>query len=144
MRGQYSIDFFLVLSIVIAFSILLYNVAVGETGKARLLNSAVVGKVFLDEFSAGVDESALGGNVSRSRRELFVPQGTHCVFFNATENAFYCFLSSSFLEGDKNRLVGRRLLSNPNVNLACSFKPGWYLADFSNNGTAVTITCQPL
>ncbi|MBI5036574.1 hypothetical protein HZC09_04475 [Candidatus Micrarchaeota archaeon] len=141
MRGQYSIDFFIVLSMVIAFSVLLYNVAVDEVGRTKVLDSAILGRHFLDEFSLGVDEAAIGGNQSRTHRELFVPKNVHCLFFNAGENAFYCLVSSSYMDGGKNRLPGRRLLSTPDVKLECEVTEGWRRFGFYNNGTTVVVTC---
>lgn len=144
MRGQFSIDFFLVLSIVIAFSVLLYNVAVNEVGKSMLLDSAVLGQSALDSVASGVDFASFAGNGSRVRKELFFPQDVNCLFHNQSLNAFYCFVSSAYLPGPKNRLVSRSLQSSPSLALDCVPQPGWSVADFSNNGTHVVVSCRPL
>ncbi|MBI4360894.1 hypothetical protein HY572_03945 [Candidatus Micrarchaeota archaeon] len=141
-RGQFSIDFFLVLSIVVAFSVLLYNVALGEIGKTKLLDSAVLGKHALDELASGVDTAAFSGNQSRLRKELFVPEDVNCLYFNSTENAFYCFVTSSFLEGRPNRLVSRSLLSSTPLDVQCGLAPGWHAASFFNNGSHVVVSCS--
>lgn len=143
-RGQFSIDFFLVLSIVIAFGVLLYNVAVTEVGKSTLLDSAVLGQSALDSVASGVDFAAFAGNGSRARKELFFPQDVNCLFFNQSANALYCFVSSAYLPGSKNRLVSRPLLSSSPLGLECVPKAGWSVAEFSNNGTHVVISCRPL
>ncbi len=140
-RGQFSIDFFLVLSIVVAFSVLLYNVALLEVGKSKLLDSAVLGKSALDALASGADTAAFSGNQTEFSRELFVPQDLLCLFFNASSNRFYCFVSSGYLEGSANRLESRPLLSTPSLAVQCSLSPGWNGVFFSNNGTHVVVGC---
>ncbi len=144
LRGQFSIDFFLVLSIVIAFAVLLYNVAVMEVGKSTLLDSAVLGQSALDSVASGVDFASFSGNGSRVRKELFFPSDVNCLFFNQSIHSFYCFVSSAYLPSSKNRLISRPLLSSPPLALQCVPNPGWVVADFSNNGTHVVVSCRPV
>jgi len=143
-RAQFSIDFFLVLSVVIAFGVLLYNVAINEVGKSTLLDSAVLGQSALDSVATGVDFASFAGNGSRARKELFFPQDVNCLFFNQSQNAFYCFVSSAYLPASKNRLVSRALLSSSTLALECVPRAGWSVAEFSNNGTHVVVSCRPL
>ncbi|MBI5226788.1 hypothetical protein HY994_06185 [Candidatus Micrarchaeota archaeon] len=145
-RGQFSIDFFLVLSIVIAFAVLLYNVAISEVGKSTLLDSAILGQNTLDSIASGIDFAAFAGNGSHVRKELWLPADVNCLFFNQSANHFYCFVSSGYLPSSKNRLVSRTLLSSLGSNLAlqCVPRPGWFAADFSNNGTNVVLACHPI
>ena len=112
------------------------------------MDTTILGKSFLDDFSIGVDHVGLSGNTSRIRKELFVPQNLQCLFFNVTKNAFYCFVSSSYIEGDKNRLESRRLFWTPTgsvpLRLNCDLTAGWHAAEFTHNGTAVVVNCQKL
>ncbi len=143
-RAQFSIDFFLVLSIVIAFSVLLYTVASSEMGKSTLLDSAVLGKNALDSFSAGADFAAFSGNQSRLNKEVFLPADLNCLFFNASTNSFYCFVSSAYLQGSKNRIVSRPLLSSMRLDLQCTPSQGWNSAQFFNNGSSVIVSCKSI
>ncbi len=145
-RGQFSIDFFLVLSIVIAFAVLLYNVAITEVGKSTLLDSAILGQNTLDSIASGIDFAAFAGNGSHVRKELWLPGDVNCLFFNQSTNAFYCFVSSAYLPSSKNRLVSRTMLSSvgPGLAIQCNPTPGWFAADFSNNGTNVVVACHPI
>jgi hypothetical protein len=140
-RGQFSIDFFLVLSIVVAFSVLLYNVALSEIGKSKLLDTAVLGKSALDELASGVDTSSFSGNQTHFSRELFIPKDVLCLYFNASSNRFYCFVSSGYLPGSLNRLESRALLSSPSLSVECPFSSGWNDVSFSNNGSHVVVSC---
>ncbi|MDP2717425.1 MAG: hypothetical protein Q8P02_01645 [Candidatus Micrarchaeota archaeon] len=130
------------LSIVVAFSVLLYNVALLETGKSKLLDAAVLGKSALDGVASGTDTAAFSGNQTQFASELFIPNDALCLFFNASSNRFYCFLSSGYLEGQQgNRIESRPLLSSPALSVECAFAPGWNAVTFSNNGTHVVVAC---
>ena len=143
-RGQFSIDFFLVLSVIIAFSIMLYGLAVTETGKARLMDSAVMTKAYLDSISASVDFVYFSGGSSRVSKMLFQPAEATCLYFDDTQKAFFCRISSTYLEGSKNRVFGRPLFANlAAANLKISgCGQGWNQVLVVNDGTQVLVTCS--
>lgn len=136
-RGQFSIDFFLVLSIIVAFFVLLYAVAIGEVGKARLVDSAVLSKSAVDGVASTIEFVALGGNYTSITREVFVPKEAACFFYNDAARKVFCVLSSQYVTGGKNRVESRTLLVSPPVRFDCGssptpgggtgiVEPGWY------------------
>ena len=125
-----SVEFFLILSIVIAFSIILYNISFEELGKTRAANAVVATKSVLDSLSNAVDFVALSGNGSVVKRVLFIPKEAKCLYFDANGKTLYCVIADEWLERITQKRVvnGTRLTTASNLLIDCPetpLKPGW-------------------
>ncbi|HLD62420.1 MAG TPA: hypothetical protein VI875_00975 [Candidatus Norongarragalinales archaeon] len=114
MKSQVGVEFFLVLSVVVAFSVILYSTAYSEVGKTRALNDAVLSKSAVDSMAQAVDFAFLSGNATLLRRELFVSPNSNC-FYNTTSGVLklYCTISSEYLKeltAGKEQVFSRELL----------------------------------
>ena len=149
MRGQFSIDFFLVLSVIVAFLVVVYGVAVEEGGKTRLLDSAILSKRGVDSVSSLVEFVSLGGNYSTISVEVFIPREASCFYFNDTTRKISCVLSSRYLTGAKNRVEGRSLFASAPVRFSCGTgsESGWFdvnatlISQTSTAGQYVSVSC---
>ena len=151
-RGQLSIEFFLVLSIIIAFSIILYNISRDEVAKTKAVNSILLSKNAVDSLSQAVDFVALSGNGSALNLSVFVPKEANCFYYNYTRDAFYCVVYSQSLQPsitDKEFVFGPRfqttLYKNFTADCASSFPlaPGWWELRARNEGASVNVSCWP-
>ncbi len=99
MKSQIGVEFFLVLSVVVAFIVILYTTAFQEVGKTRALNDAVLSKGAVDSMAQAVDFVYLGGNGSVLSKQLFVSPNSNC-FYNTTSGvlSLYCTISSEYLD----------------------------------------------
>lgn len=146
-RGQLSVEFFLVLSIIIAFGILLYNISVEEAGKTKALDAVVSVKSSLDGLANSVDFVTLSGNNSLIRKELFLPSEASCFYFNESANAFYCTVESPYLKKitEKTFVESLPLYSTTKPEFAAGCQPslaaGWYEFTVKNNGGTPEISC---
>ncbi len=144
MRAQFSIDFFLVLSIILAFLVPLYSVAVLEGGRARFLNSAVITKNSVDSVAYLVDYASLGGVGTSVSATVFVPSEASCFFTNESTKKIYCSLSSLYLEGSKNKVESQALLVSLPVVFNCGnsgVSPGWHPVTASVTDSYVAVNC---
>jgi uncharacterized protein (UPF0333 family) len=151
-KGQLSIEFFLVLSIIIAFSIILYNVSRDEVANTRATTAIVVVKSSLDSLSQAVDFVALSGNGSALNFTAFVPREANCIYYNSTRNSFYCVIYSPSLqrEGASQQFVfgpplAARLAKQFESSCTGSFplRPGWWELRAASVGGAVNVSCFP-
>jgi uncharacterized protein (UPF0333 family) len=145
-RGQLSVEFFLILSIVIAFSIILYNISLEELGKTRASNAVVSTKSVLDSLSNSADFVALSGNGSVVKRVLFVPKEAKCLYYDPNGRTLYCVIADEWLEqiSAKRVVNGTRLITPNQLIIACGvpLKAGW--AEFTVNSSSnfVKINCK--
>ncbi|MEM0475345.1 MAG: hypothetical protein QW343_00955 [Candidatus Norongarragalinales archaeon] len=151
-KGQLSIEFFLVLSIIIAFSIILYNVSRDETAKTKAVNAVLLTKNAVDALSNAVDFVALSGNASALNSRVFISREANCLYYNASRNAFYCVVTSPALQPsltEKHLVFGPRLASTLAKNLeeSCTasvpLRPGWWELRVRSVGDAVNVSCFP-
>ncbi len=149
-KSQIGVEFFLVLSVVVAFIVILYGSASGEIGKTRVLNDAVVSKSGVDALSQAVDFVFLSGEGSVLSREIFVSPNSNCFYLDGVERKFYCTVSSEFLQeitGGKERVLGLTLVTPPSriVLSGCSPVPaGWAVVSIENTGAGISVSCvQP-
>ena len=144
-RGQFSIDFFLVLSVILAFLVPLYSVAVDEGGRARFLDSAVLAKHAVDSVSSLVDFVSLSGPSSSASGEVFIPKEANCFFFNSTSSRLYCTMASRYLEGSRNRVESQRLALSTIISFNCGsngvLSPGWYDITANYSSSIITVQC---
>ncbi len=151
-KGQLSVEFFLVLSIIIAFSVILYNVSREEVAKTKAVNSIVLAKNGLESLSQAVDFVALSGNGSSLNVSFFVSGEANCLFYDAVRDAFYCVVYSPALQGsvtDKQFVFGPRFTTRltKTFQLSCSgafpLRAGWWSARVANEGASVNVSCSP-
>lgn len=149
-KAQLSIEFFLVLSIIIAFSIILYNVSREETAKTRAAGAIVVTKSSLDALSQAVDFVALSGNGSALNLTAFVSREANCFYYNESRGAFYCVIYSPSLQrgGASQQFVfGSRMATGlaKQFDSSCvsvfPLRPGWWELRAASVGNAVNVSC---
>lgn len=144
MKAQIGIEFFLLLSVVLAFMLLFYSVSVVESERTRVLESAVLSKRLLDSLSARLDFAFLAGNGSVFEFEGFVPEGGNCFYFDAGSQRLYCALSSMEAPNvaDSIFVFGPVLKSPVSVYCGGPVKGGWLSgAVIANNGSEVFVEC---
>jgi hypothetical protein len=144
-KAQIGVEFFLVLSVIMAFIIILYGTASNEIGKTKILNDAVVSKAGVDSLSQAIDFVFLSGSGSVLTKELFVSPNSNCFYLNSSLNRLYCTVSSEFLNITKGeRVLGSPLLtpSSKIVLSGCSpVSAGWIDAVVENTGANVSVSC---
>ncbi len=140
-----SVEFFLILSIVIAFSIILYNISFEELGKTRAANAVVSTKSVLDSLSNAVDFVALSGNGSVVKRVLFVPKEAKCVYYDSSSGTLYCVIADEWLErvSVKRVVNGTRLLTS-SLAVTCSvpLESGWVEFTVNSSNNFVKVNCK--
>lgn len=159
-RSQVSVEFFLVLSVVIAFTVILYTNASAQVVRARALNDAVLAKSAIDTLTDQIDFVYLSGSGSVVEKTIFVSANSNCFYKNADiRNNIYCTISSEYLKefslrvGDpppfnqfRERVYGRDLvIAKANVVLDVSCAPltsGWVKTTVTNAATYVNVVCQ--
>jgi len=147
-KGQLSVEFFLILSIVIAFSIILYNVSFEELGKTRAANAVVATKSVLDSLSNAVDFVTLSGNGSVVKRVLFIPKEAKCLYFDENGKTLYCIIADEWLERiTQKRVVNGTRLTTTKLLIDCPetpLKPGWieFTVNSSTNLPYTKINCR--
>ncbi|NUN11594.1 hypothetical protein HUU53_03020 [Candidatus Micrarchaeota archaeon] len=88
-RGQISIEFFLVLSIMITFILIIYSNTQTEINQQRDLNSIVLASSALDSVTNLANFVYLSGPGTRQTREIFIPSSTSETPAKASANCFY-------------------------------------------------------
>ncbi|MEM4254728.1 MAG: hypothetical protein QXR53_00165 [Candidatus Norongarragalinales archaeon] len=114
-KSQLGVEFFLVLSVVVAFIVILYTTAFQEIGKTRALNDAVLSKAAVDAMAQGIDFAYLGGDGSVLQKQLFVSQNSNC-FYTTPSGLLkvYCTVSSEYLDvltGGKEQVFSQELFT---------------------------------
>ena len=146
-KAQLSVEFFLVTAVIIAFMLLLYTVATGETARTRTLDAALLSKTLVDDVSFAANYVALSGNGSVLKRDVFAGAETNCFFYDDTEKALYCTLEESKMREfgvTGRRVYGRRLLSEAVLQCATPLAPGWYRVTVGQYNGKTAITCAKL
>jgi len=92
-KAQFGIEFFLVLTVVMAFILLFYTSSVVESERTRVLESALLAKAAVYSLSDNADLVYLSGVGSRASLRVFIPQGVNCFYLDG-ENRIYCSLMS--------------------------------------------------
>lgn len=151
-KSQIGVEFFLVLSVVVAFIVILYATATQEIGKTRALNDATISKAAVDSMAQGIDFAYLGGNGTVLRREVFVSPNSNC-FYNTTvgDLRIYCTISSEYLEEltqGKEQVFSQILLTPRNRLLLSGCNPftgGWVNLTIRNvvsTSGVVNVSCD--
>jgi len=146
-KAQLGVEFFLVTAVIIAFMLLLYTVATGETARTRTLDAALLSKTLVDDVSFAANYVALSGNGSVLCRDVFAGAETNCFFYDSAEKALYCSLEESKMNEfgvSGRRVYGRRLLAEARLFCETPLAPGWYRVSVTSVGGAVDVACARL
>lgn len=143
MKAQLGLEFFLVLSVALAFIMIIYSSASSEGAKTRVLEAAVSCKAFLDPLSERANLVALAGNGSRVYFKGFVPSGANCFYYDAASRRLYCTLTSQavFEVAESNKVYGPQLRAVVNTSCFVPLAEGWREFFVSFNGTGVVAEC---
>ena len=148
-KSQIGVEFFLVLSVVAAFVVILYGISNQQIGKTRALNDALLSKNAVDVLAQSVDFVYLSGEESVLTKELLVSPNSNCFYHNTTSNRLYCTVSSEYLQeltAGKEEVVSSELLTPAStLQISQGCKPvtnSWVKATVSFSGGQVTVTCQ--
>lgn len=138
-KGQLSVEFFLILAIVMAMISMLLANALEQMKYIRQLDAAALAKSCADTVSGVVNYAKLGGAGTSITRDVFVPKDMVC-FLNAGRES-YCLQKES---GKK--VYGDQFLS-PDVSFEedC-YSSGWIRFTAFNDAPLKTIkvTCQTI
>ena len=160
-KAQLSVEFFLVLSIIIAFSMILYNISRNEVARTKALDAAVISKSSLDSLTQATDFAALSGNGSALNLSVFVPPGAYCFYYNTTRKAYFCIIANvtpttagqvGQQSSDQQMLYiyGARSASTlpKNFDTLCAstiqqggLSAGWWELRAQSNGDYVNVSC---
>lgn len=144
-KAQLGVEFFLILSVIIAFAIILYNVGVSEGGQAKALDAVVSAKNTLDYLSSSANYVLLSGNASVLKNALYFPKDARCIYFDETNRTFFCVMSSEFLSrmSDKRLVLSNPVIGSANVSVTCAppLNPGWYEVEVNNTNNTIFISC---
>ncbi|VVB68225.1 Uncharacterised protein [Candidatus Norongarragalina meridionalis] len=146
-KAQLGVEFFLVTAVIIAFMLLLYTVATGETARTRTLDAALLSKTLVDDVSFAANYVTLSGNGSVLHRDVFAGAETNCFFYDSTEKAIYCTLEEEKMREfgvSGRRVFGRRLFAEPLMQCATPLAPGWYRVTTEQYNGATVISCAKL
>lgn len=152
-RGQLSIEFFLIVSIIAVFALSLYTTGVAEIDKSSTVDDAVLAKSALDSLTSAVNIVALEGNGSTIKRELFVPKQSVCFLYNSTAKRFYCLITSNVtqvnyaLDTLSNFTYGYKVVASNVTSVYCSpsIARGWVYVTANNIGAGVVnLSCVGL
>jgi len=140
-RGQVSVEFFLVLSLLFALAAVLLTTAEAQLRDAESLNNAALSKAALDAVGSYVDLVYLSGNGSIVSGQVFIPASSLCFIVNASTETLQCDPDPS-LTGR----VNSRPLKNSVVffNSSCppySASTGWFDLTVYHNGSSVLVNC---
>lgn len=152
-KSQLGVEFFLVLSVVVAFIVILYATASSEVGKTRALNDAVLSKAGVDAFAQAVDFVYLGGHGSVLSKEVFVSPNSNCFYETPLPGVLkvYCTVSSEYLDvltGGKEQVFSQELLTPRNKLLVYNCAPytgGWVNVTVENlvaTAGIVNVSCS--
>ncbi|MFH0835362.1 MAG: hypothetical protein V1881_03385 [Candidatus Micrarchaeota archaeon] len=146
-KAQLGVEFFLVTAVIIAFMLLLYTVATGETARTRTLDAALLSKTLVDDVSFAANYVTLSGNGSVLHRDVFAGAETNCFFYDDAEKAIYCTLEEERMRDfgiSGRRVFGRRLLGDVLMQCATPLEAGWYRVTVENYNGKARIACARL
>lgn len=148
------------LSVVIAFSVMLYTTASTQVTKTRALNDALLSKAAVDALADQADFVYLSGEGSVIYKEIFISPNSNCFYESGTSNAFYCTISNEYLRelsGPspnplKEKVYSRELtvplqkiaFSANEATLCSPLAGGWVKVNTSNYGGVVSVSCIKL
>ena len=154
-RGQLGIEFFLILSVSIAFAIVLYNTVNEESAESKVANDVIATKASLESLASAVDLVVLSGDGSQVKRSLLVPTRSICFYYDpAPKQQFFCVVYDEHLFDDspgddagKTKVYSKTLvkeISSGLVECAKPLEPGWWQVTIKNDAGSIKLDCiQP-
>lgn len=150
-RGQVSIEFFLVVAFVLALASALLTVTEEQARQTGVVDRAALAKSALDTFAQAANHAWLSGNGARIYAEIFIPQNSVCLLYNASQTRFYCDVGarcpgspSQFCYAYSERLLTSEIYINSTTCPPSNTLPGWYSVQLAHNGTALLAQCAHL
>ena len=143
MKGQISIEFFLVAAFMVALAAGMIGVAQGHLSDAESLRKATMSKAAVDSVAAWANAVYLQGSGAQVSGSVFVPQGSVCMILNRTADG-------SFLECDVNPSIEKSVSSTAVFATALEFSPqcppanpaaGWFSVKVRNEDGVVYVSC---
>ncbi len=149
-RGQLGIEFFLILSVSIAFAIVLYNAVSEESAEAKVANQVIATKASLESLASAVDLVVLSGDGSVVKRSLLVPSKSICFYYDSGKQQFFCVVYDEHLfddvgdDSDKTNVYSKTLVKDITVGTKCTepLAPGWWQVTVKNNLGIVDLSCS--
>lgn len=80
LKGQISVEFFLVLAVIIAFTIILYANASVQVERSFVLQHAVIAQSLVDSFASTANFVYLSGPGAKITKTFYVPAETACFY----------------------------------------------------------------
>jgi len=138
MRGQVSVEFFLMLTLVLSLAILLYTDTASQLSKTRGLDKAGQTAALVQQVASSARAVWFEGNASARAFDAFVPSSANCLYWNASANNVYCLLV------EPAAAVSAPCYGIPLVDASGCGSPlaaGWYSFSVSSNGSGVLVNC---
>ena len=161
-KAQIGVEFFLVLSVIAAFIVLLYATTNQQVDKTRALNDAVVSKNSVDTLAQAIDFVYLSGDGSIISKEIIVSPNSNCFYHSLSTddpgqgtnaqnpNKIYCTISAEFLQqltGGKEQVYSATLATpEDKLDLAgCSpLSNTWVKTTVTNSQSRITVSCETI
>lgn len=145
-KAQLSIEFFLAVSVVLAFILILYGTAMQEVQKNKVLEQAVLGQAFLNSLSSQIEFVAATGNASVLTKEFFVPSNLECLYVDQAKNRLYCLYHSGVageILGDESSVhtVYGPPLTMQLDRAGCAHPRGWTSVSTRSVNGNVSLSC---
>jgi len=139
-KGQLSIEFFLILAIILVFTGMLLTASETQISGMHGLNDVIMSKNVLDGVASMADYVFLSGNGSKVSREFFIPQRLVCFAAGCTSSDRLCCFGIEF-PGKK--VESSQMFSIPQVNGTC-VATGWLRISTQNVNNVIFINCISL
>jgi hypothetical protein len=138
MRGQVSLEFFLILGFCLAVLSVLISESEANISQNEKLDTAILSLSALNSVSNAVNTVALQGYGASMIVSVFVPQTAKC-FILSPKNELSCDIGDVF----DRRAYGMPLLTNPGtISTGCYTTSGWTAVTVNRSATEIGIYCQ--
>ncbi|OIO27726.1 hypothetical protein AUJ16_02935 [Candidatus Micrarchaeota archaeon CG1_02_60_51] len=135
MRGQLSVEFFMVLSLILALAVILYAGTASQVSQARELDKSVLSKALVEGVAQAARQTWFEGNASSRSVDAFVPSGANCFYFNYSSRELYCFAPEGTVSAPAYAAVNASNCSTP-------LAPGWMHFEVYSDGARVWVNCS--
>jgi len=161
-KAQIGVEFFLILSVIAAFMVILYATSSQQIDKTRALNDAVLSKNSVDVLAQAIDFVYLSGDGSKLTKEILVSPNSNCFYHSKTTddpghgtntqnpNRVYCTISAQFLQnltGGKEQVYSA-MLETPEGKVDISgcnpLSNMWVKATALNSQGQIRVSCQAI
>jgi uncharacterized protein (UPF0333 family) len=144
MRGQISVEFFLVAAFLVALAAGMLVTAQGHLSDAESLRKATMSKAAVDSVAAWVNAVYLQGSGAQVSGSVFIPAGSVCLILSKNG-------ADSFFECDAHPSIEKRVSSSRVLATAVEFLPGcppqnpaagWFNIKARNAEGVVRVSCE--